>query len=71
MATHSSILGLENPRDGSWTAVGCRLWGRTELGTTEATSQQQQQESGNSIVLSAILNFIKHCTLKKHCVLVL
>ena len=37
MATHSSILGLENPRDGSWMAVGCRLWGRTELGTTEAT----------------------------------
>ena len=24
--------------------VGCRLWGRTELGTTEATWQQQQQQ---------------------------
>ena len=23
--------------------VGCRLWGRTESDTTEATSQQQQQ----------------------------
>ena len=23
--------------------VGCLLWGRTELGTTEATQQQQQQ----------------------------
>ena len=23
--------------------VGCRLWGRTESGTTEATQQQQQQ----------------------------
>ena len=23
--------------------VGCRLWGRTELDTTEATQQQQQQ----------------------------
>ena len=26
---------LENPRDGS--LVGCRLWGRTELDTTEVT----------------------------------
>ena len=26
---------LENPRDGS--LVGCCLWGRTELDTTEAT----------------------------------
>ena len=26
---------LENPRDGG--AVGCRLWGRTESDTTEAT----------------------------------
>ena len=25
--------------------VGCRLWGRTELDTTEATLQQQQQHS--------------------------
>jgi len=27
---------LENPRDGG-SLVGCRLWGRTELDTTEAT----------------------------------
>ena len=33
---------LENPRDGV-ALVGRRLWGRTELGTTEATQQQQQQ----------------------------
>ena len=31
---------LENPRDGS--LVGCRLWGRTESDTTEATWRQQQ-----------------------------
>ena len=24
--------------------MGCRLWGRTELDTTEAPQQQQQQE---------------------------
>ena len=36
MATHSSVL--------AWRIlVGCRLWGRTESGTTETTQQQQQQ----------------------------
>ena len=33
---------LENPRDGG-SLVGCRLWGRTELDTTEMTNQKQQQ----------------------------
>ena len=35
---------LENPRDRG-SLVGCRLWGRTESDTTEATQQQQQQRS--------------------------
>ena len=35
MATHSSILAWRIPGTGS--LVGCRLWGRTELDTTEAT----------------------------------
>ena len=33
---------LENPREGS--LVSCRLWGRTESDTTEATWRQQQQQ---------------------------
>ena len=33
---------LENPRDGG-SLVGCHLWGRTELDTTEATQQQQSR----------------------------
>ena len=41
MATHSSVLAGESQGWGS--LVGCRLWGRTELDTTEATEQQQQQ----------------------------
>ena len=41
MATHSSVLAWRIP--GRWSLVGCRLWGRTELDTTEATYQQQQQ----------------------------
>ena len=40
MATHSSVLALRIPGTGS--LVGCRLWGRTESDTTEATQQQQQ-----------------------------
>ena len=40
MATHSSVLAWRIPGTGS--LVGCRLSGRTELDTTEATQQQQQ-----------------------------
>ena len=35
MATHSSVLAWRIPGRGS--LVGCRLWGRTELDTTEVT----------------------------------
>ena len=35
MATHSSVLAWRIPGMGS--LVGCLLWGRTELDTTEAT----------------------------------
>ena len=41
MATHPSVLAWRIPGAGS--LVGCRLWGRTESGTTEATQQQQRQ----------------------------
>ena len=43
MATHSSVLPGESQGRGN--LVGCRLWGRTELHTTEATQQQQQQHA--------------------------
>ena len=35
MATHSSVLAWRIPGTGS--LVGCRLWGHTELDTTEVT----------------------------------
>ena len=35
MATHSSVLAWRIPGRGS--LVGCRLWGHTELDTTEVT----------------------------------
>ena len=35
---------LPGESQGQGSLVGCRLWGRTESDTTEATSQQQQQQ---------------------------
>ena len=34
---------LPGESQGRGSLVGCRLWGRTELDTTEATQQEQQQ----------------------------
>ena len=34
---------LPGESQGRGSLVGCRLWGRTESDTTEATEQQQQQ----------------------------
>ena len=39
---------LPGESQGQGSLVGCRLWGRTESNTTEATSQQQQQLSHGS-----------------------
>ena len=53
MATHSSFLSGESQGQGS--LVGCRLWGRTELDTTEAT---QQQQGVLSKILVTFFNFL-------------
>ena len=50
MATHSSVLPGESRGLGS--LLGCRLWGRTESDTTEATQQQQQQQQLLTIILN-------------------
>ena len=36
---------LPGESQGRESLVGCRLWGRTESDTTEATQQQQQEEN--------------------------
>ena len=36
---------LPGESQGRGSLVGCRLWGRTESDTTEATQQQQQQQA--------------------------
>ena len=38
---------LPGESQGQGSLVGCRLWGRTESDTTEATQQQQQQVGHN------------------------
>ena len=40
MAAYSSVLAWRIP--GHRSLVGCRVWGRTESDTTEATWQEQQ-----------------------------
>ena len=51
MATHSSVLAWRIPGTGS--LVGCRLWGRTESETTEATQQQQQKDGTDEPICRA------------------
>ena len=46
--TPSSALAWRVPATGS--LVGCRLWGRTESDTTEAT-QPQQQKQGSTVIM--------------------
>ena len=45
--------------------MGCRLWGRTELDTTEVTQQQQQQQllSLCCQYMKVITTMIQHCSL--------
>ena len=40
----STPVSLPGESQGRGSLVGCCLWGRTELDTTEATQQQQQQQ---------------------------
>ena len=62
MATHSSVLAWRIPGMGS--LVGCRLWGRTESDTTEATQQQHKFSTsgfkslalGTSLVAQTVKN---------------
>ena len=56
MATHSSVLVWRIPGTGE--PGGCRLWGHTELDTTEAT-QQQHQKNGTE-------EFIYRATVERH-----
>ena len=41
---HPTPVLLPGESQGRWSLMGCRLWGRTESDTTEATQQKQQQQ---------------------------
>ena len=49
---------LPGESEGRGSLVGCRLWGHTELDTTEVTKWQQQQEEpiGTSLVAQLVKN---------------
>ena len=53
---------LPGESQGQGSLVGCYLWGRTELDTTEVTQQQQQQQvlqrgfPGGSVVKNPLAN---------------
>ena len=67
MATHSSVLAWRIPGTGG--LVGCRLWGRTESDTTEATQQQQQHtyEKSESASCSVALQPLGLCPARLLC----
>ena len=52
---------LENPRDRG--LVGCRLWGRTESDTTEATQQQQHHHQNKALCWALGTQRRKKCVL--------
>ena len=58
MATHSTALAWRTAGTGS--LVGCRLWGRTESDTTEATQQQQQQQQHSPLWASQVAQWVKN-----------
>ena len=53
MAAHSSVLAWRIPGMGS--LADCRLWGRTELDTTEATQAAAAAENKENLTLSHTL----------------
>ena len=54
---------LPGESHGRGSLVGCRLWGRTESDTTEATQQQQQQQPSpsTSLYLSPLHSYFIFC----------
>ena len=54
---------LPGESQGWQSLVGCRLWGRTESDTTEATQQQQQQQQD---LKAPFPSFIFHCPNLEH-----
>ena len=52
---------LPGESQGRQSLVGCHLWGRTELDTTEATQQQQQQQQQQPYSSRSLENCVSLC----------
>ena len=52
----STPVFLPGESQGRGSLVGCRLWGRTESDTTEATQQQQQQQQQGQISPTEVMD---------------
>ena len=60
---------LPGESQGRGSLVGCRLWGRTEADTTEATQQQQQKWNWNSCAVLYQNPFIRFKEISKRKIL--
>ena len=49
---------LPGESQGRGSLVGCRLWGRTESDTTEATQQQQQQQHSSVLQFFISISYV-------------
>ena len=53
---------LPGESQGRGSLVGCRLWGRTESDTTEATQQQQEEKFRNERQSEAMCLWTSRCS---------
>ena len=58
----STPIFLPGESQGLGSLMGCRLWGHTELDTTEVTQQQQQQQQQQQSVKTEILIKTPRCS---------
>ena len=69
---HPTPVLLPGESQGWGSLVGCHLWGRTELGMTEATQQQQQQEYYHTLSSVDIITFYSFClSVREECLILI
>ena len=61
-----ALFSISASVQGRGSLAGCRLWGRTESDTTEATQQQQQQQLRKKRAVVKFSNVFTKA--KPHCI---
>jgi len=61
---------LSGESQGRWSLVDCHLWGRTELDTTKATWQQQQQVHSQRYSIITTIHFKNYFIISINCILI-